>query len=164
MIRELADSCAQEETPPSSTCDTALPAPLSARIQELLLEGHRDATVAEQLNIEAWSRASGAPFDAAAVRRIRQSLGLETLWESLREAGALSTAEMAVRMGVGLNTIRNWARTGRAHGRRCGDGRRWIFDPIDQQPEPIQQLAAAHATMQRPRGVLSAAATGRGAV
>lgn len=87
--------------------------------------------------------------------------------DALCEVGKLSSPEIAVRLGVGLTTIQNWARNGRLRGRRCGGGHggRWVFDAIEEQPDAVQQLAAAHAIgYQQGRGVLSAAAAGRGAV
>lgn len=164
-IRELttryAQGQAQRHGPPDAT-----PPALRARIDELLLDGHQDAAVAEHLNAEGWSRACGASFDGAAIRKARQRCGLETLWKRLHAAGKLTTPEFALLLGVGLNTVRNWANSGRAQGRRCGDGirARWMFDPIDEQPVPIRRRAAERATMKRRRGVLSDAAAGRGAV
>jgi DNA invertase Pin-like site-specific DNA recombinase/DNA-binding transcriptional regulator YiaG len=152
---------ARRPTPPDST-----PPALRARIDELLLEGHDDASVAERLNAEGWSRGTGAPYDHAAVRYIRKRCSLKTLWARLRENGKMTTPEMAVCLGIGLKTVGNWVRAGRLRGRLCGKGLRprWLFDPIDEQPEPVRQLAASRDTMKKYRGVLSDAATGQGAI
>ena len=167
-IQQLASRRASSPASPPSSASTP---PLVARIRELLLSGHEATVIAERLNAEGWSRRCKRPFDAAAVRAARWHWGLKTSWEAMREAGMLSSQDMVVRTGVGLSTIHKWARDGLVRGRRCGDGRtaRWLFDPITEQPEPLQQLAAARAIEhqtghQRGRGLLSTAAAGRGAV
>ena len=93
----------------------------------------------------------------------------ETPWSRLRQAGKLTTPEMAVRLGIGLKTAANWARAGRLRGQRFSKGlrARWIFDPIDDQPEEIRQRAVKCATVKPRGGLLShaaAAVAGRGAV
>ena len=163
--RELADNYAHPQPSRPSPPDSAPPA-LRARIDELLLDGHHDASVAERLNAEEWSRGTGAPYHAAAVRSIRKRHGLELLWTRLHEEGQMTTTEIAVCLGLGLKTVGNWVRAGRLRGRLCGKGTRprWLFDPIEQQPEPIRQRAAERAKMPPRRGLLSDAAAGRGAV
>ena len=78
----------------------------------------------------------------------------------------LTTPEMGVRLGISLKTVGNWARAGRLRGKRCARGQRgpWLFEPMDDQPEPIRQRAAVRATLPRRPGLLSDAAAGRGAV
>ena len=91
---------------------------------------------------------------------------VQPIQQQLRDAGKLSTREIAVRLGISMGTAYNWARAGRLRGKHCSDATRarWAFDPIDQQPEPIRRLAAKRATMPKRRGLLSDAATGQGAV
>ena len=138
----------------------------TARQHALLAEGHPGAVIAQQLNAEGCRTPTGSPFRLATVRRIREHHSLHTLWERLRQAGMLTTAEMAVHLGIGLKTVGNWARAGRLRGQRCGTATktRWLFEPLDAQPEPIRQRVAQRATMPRRNGLLSAAATGQGAV
>ena len=142
------------------------PPELRERIDALIVDGLGDAAVAEHLNDEGWTTPAGAAFDAHAVCLTRKRTGLPTLWTRLRDTGMLTTPEMAARLGVGINTVRNWVHSGKLHGRRSGHGLkvRWVFDPIDRQPEPIRLRAAARPTIAGRRGVLSDAAAGRGAV
>jgi DNA invertase Pin-like site-specific DNA recombinase/DNA-binding transcriptional regulator YiaG len=156
QIQQLAAHGTAPHPTPSDRADSTPPA-LRARIDKLLYEGHHDASVAERLNSEAWHTSSAAPYDPAAVRTIRKRTGLKTLWARLRDDGKMSTPEMAVRLGIGLGTVTNWLKAGRLRGRLCGKGPRprWLLDPIDQQPEPIRQLAAARANMPPRRGLLS---------
>ncbi len=164
-IRQRAARHAQDKVALSAPRDSTPPA-LRARLDELLLEGRQDAAVAEYLNSEGWHTPTGAAFDTAAVRNTRKRCGLKTLWARLRETGKLTGPEMAVRLGIGLNTVRNWVKLGRIRGAPCGQRARarWLFEPIDEQPEPIRRLVAARATMPQRRGILSDAAAGRGAV
>jgi len=164
-IQKLAARCARSPVPRATRLD-AVPSALRDRIDELLLEGHSDGSIAESLNADGWSTRTGAPYNADAIRRLRRRCGLKTPWVRLRDDGKMSTAQTAVRLGISLKTVGNWVRKGRLRGRLCGKGprSRMLVDPIDQQPEPIQQLAAARATMPRRRGTLSDAAAGRGAV
>lgn len=163
-IRQLAARCVERAAARPERRDST-PSALRARIDELLLEGYRDADVAQQLNADGWSRPAGAPFDAVSVRRERERCGLQTLWTRLRDGGLLTTPEVAARFGIGLKTVGNWARAGRLRGKPCGEGQRarWLFDPIDKQPEPVRQRVATRATMEERRGILSDAAAGRGA-
>jgi hypothetical protein len=164
-IQELAARCAQghgvQPTPPDST-----PPALRARIDELLLDEHSDHSIAATLNEQGWPRDNGAPYDAPAVRYIRKQSGLKTLTSRLREEGMMTTAEMAACLGIGLKTVGNWVRASRLRGQLYRKTTRplWLFEPIDKQPEPIRQLVAQRATLSEPRGLISDAAAGRGAI
>jgi excisionase family DNA binding protein len=147
-------------------CRDSTPPGLRARIEELVLAGHHDADMAGYLNDEGWRRPKGTRFDAISVSRTRRRCRVPTLWARLREEGMLTTPEMAVALGIGIKTVANWARVGRLRGNRCGKAprARWLFEPLDAQPEPIRQRVAARATVKRHRGLLSDAAAGQGAI
>lgn len=163
-IRKLAADRALAATACLPELETPLPA-LPARVDELLQDGYDYASIAERLNTDGWSRATGA-FHAGAVRSIRNRWGLLTAREHLRTSGKLTSPQMAVLLGIGIKTAVNWARTGKLRGQRHGMGSRgtWIFDPINDQPESIRQRVAARAISCNRRGVLSDAAVGQGAV
>lgn len=167
-VRRLA--LRQEELPgqgsrPAPRCDMKTAA-LRARIEPLVLDGHDDAAVAEILNVEGWRTECGATFRASSARGTRERCGIKTLWAQKLDAGKLTSSRVAVLLGFGITTVNNWADAGKLRGTRCGSGpkARWALDPIEEQPEPIRQLAARRATLPRYHGVLSAAAAGRGAV
>jgi len=144
---------------------TPTPPKLRARVDELLLEGLTNTAIAERLNEEGWRRPTGLPFDHTSVRSLRERCGLKTLRDRQREAGMLTSTEVAVRLGMSLGTVRDWARAGRLRGKRHVQGLRawWIFAPIDEQPEPIRQRAAERAALPKRRGLLSDAAAAHAA-
>ena len=160
--REQPGRHASQPAPPRDTIPTAL----RARLEQLVLDGHNDAAIAEILNAEHRRTRSGAAFVAVTVRDTREHCGIKTLWAQQLAAGKLSTSQMAALLGYGMKTINHWADAGKLRGRRCGSGphAHWALDPIDEQPEPIRQLAARRVNLPRYHGVLSAAAAGRGAV
>jgi excisionase family DNA binding protein len=163
-IRELAERRALPATTDALPAATTLP-DLPARVEALLQTGDGDAHIADRLNAEGWQRAAG-PFRARTVRDLRLKFGIRSARDRLRQAGQLTTAELASRLGIGINTVRDWARAGRLRGQcqQSGDQATWLFDPIADQPEPIRQRAASRATLGPRRGVLSDAAAGLGAV
>ncbi|MBN2563331.1 MAG: helix-turn-helix domain-containing protein [Phycisphaerae bacterium] len=113
-IRELAVRNAQAATSQLPLCEATLPE-LPARIDELLRDGYGDAEIAERLTAEGWRRAKGA-FQASNISQIRRRWGLKSAVERIRMTGKLTTSEMAVRLGIGLKTVGNWARAGRLNG------------------------------------------------
>ena len=162
-IQEIARRHAKTQAAPDLRTDTALPE-LPARVSDLLDAGHDDADIAAQLNTEGWPRANG-PFDARSVAKIRRRWGLASARERLRASGNLTTQEIAIRLGIGVSTVYAWGRTGRLRGRHVGRPATWIFDAIEDQPEPVRQRAASRATVGRRRpGLLSDAAAGPGAL
>lgn len=163
-IQELAAK-AKDAPIRSHRLPNPTPPKLRARIEELR-DDHHDVGVAEQLNTEGWHTNNGSPFNAQTVRRIRRRCGIQSLWTRLRQTGKLTSVDMAVCLGIGLRTVSDWARKGRLRARRCGQGTRarWLFDPIEEQPEDVRQLASARAALGPRRGVVSAEPAGEGAV
>lgn len=163
-ILELAARRARSSTTDALSAATSLP-DLPARVDELLQAGDDDAHIADRLNAEGWTQAA-RPLCARTVRNLRRKFDLRSPRDRLRQAGQLTTAAMASRLGIGINTVRNWARAGRLRGQchRSSGQLTWLFDPIADQPEPIRQRVASRATLAPRRGVLSDAAAGPGAV
>ena len=158
---------------PGEACGEPRPAPpagatsdVRARIAELVLGGHDDTAIAERLDAEECRTVTGRTFAAASVRVARERWGIKSLWAQQLAAGKLTSSQMAALLGVNVTTINNWAHAGKLRGRRCGRTRqaRWALDPIDEQSEPIRQLAAKRVTLPKYHGVLSAAVAARGAV
>ena len=125
------------------------------RIAQLLELYDDDRQAAEQLNAEGFLTGARKPFNIDAVSWVRYSHGLKTRKERLRESGRLTTCEMAGRLGLSVATVRQWVRDGHLTAERHGRKATWLINPIDEQPEEIQQLAARCAQSQAPRSINS---------
>jgi excisionase family DNA binding protein len=162
----IVERCDRQQTGaqrPRTARNDATSQELRDRI-DTLLEDHDDAQVAQRLNDEEWRTATGRPFNGKAVRHIRLAHHLRCFWTRLRRRGKLSSAEMAVALGVGLSTIENWAHQGRLRGNLYGTRRNWLFEPMDEQPPEIRERASAHGRLPRTPGHASAATDAPGAV
>ena len=115
-----------------------------ARVEKLL-ETRTYAAAATQLNDEGLTTGAGAPFDADAVRWLRQRWGLKNYRDHLIAAGYLATTEMAARLGIGERKIRQWQYCGRLRASKHNDKGDYLFEPIDRQSPSIQALATVDA-------------------
>ena len=147
-IRQRVATPRRPRRPPPSA---AIAADLRNRIDRLLAD-HDDSEIAVLLNAAGVRTGSGAPFSREAVRYIRLSYHLKTRVDRHKLAGKLSTSAMARRLGIGLRTVEHWARRGKLRGTRHAPNRSWILESIADQPEEIQQIAAAQATVPLPSG------------
>jgi len=103
-----------------------------------LLATDTDAEVAVKLNAEGFLTGAGASFNAAAVGWLRRRWGLKGYREHLLAAGHLTSAEMAVRLGVSEWQVKAWRRTGRIRATLYNNKSQWLYHPIEQQPDWIQ--------------------------
>jgi DNA-binding transcriptional regulator YiaG len=111
------------------------------RIDQLLQ--HCDVKqVAEHLNAQGLLTGAQKPFDVDAVRWVCYVHGLKTPLQRLREAGKLTLSDMSNRIGVSESTLRDWARDGRLKAQKHAAKPQWLCDPIEQQPDTVQKLAA----------------------
>jgi hypothetical protein len=140
-----------------ATTTLSVPVPLSAwrRRQthpralartETLLATHTDTEVAVKLNEEGFLTGAGAPFNADAVSWLRRRWGLKSYREHLLAAGYLTSAEMAVRLGIGEQQMKVWRRAGRLLGTLYNDKSQWLYHPIEQQSDWIQARVACNDT------------------
>ena len=111
-----------------------------ARAAELIAK-HTCSEVATQLNEEGFTTGAGAPFSAGAVRWLRTRWKLKNKQDHLRAAGKLTSAEMAARLGIGERVLRGWRQAGRLSATSCNDRGDWMYDPIEEQSDWIQQQA-----------------------
>ena len=113
---------------------------------EVLLQAHTSTEVAAKLNEEGFTTGAGAPFDAAAVKWLKQRWGLKAYRDHLLAAGKLTTIEMAKQLGVSARRLCDWRLHGRLSATRCNDKGEWLYDPIEQQPQWIQGRRTCYAT------------------
>jgi hypothetical protein len=103
--------------------------------------------VATQLNERGLETGAGGPFCSASVRWIRYSAGLKSYKERLREAGMLTTQEIAAQLGVSESTVKLWHRKGLLKGCKCNDRGDWLYHPQGKNP-PIQKLSERQSLRQ----------------
>jgi len=143
--------CERRKTPPAAVAEA-----------DALLAEHTDSEVAAILDERGYTTGAGASFDTNAVAWLRKTYDLASLKERLRAAGGLTGTELAGQLCITVNHLRQLARQGQLEARTCNDRGERIFAPLPDQPEPIRQRAARHATLdQRHR---SCANPARGAV
>jgi DNA invertase Pin-like site-specific DNA recombinase len=73
-----------------------------------LLDRHTDKKIAELLNNRGFRTGRGHPFKANTVGWIRNTYGLKSLYERLREKGLFTQNEIALQFKVTPTTVRNW--------------------------------------------------------
>lgn len=81
------------------------------RIDELL-DNHIEDEIAQRLNAEGWRSGEGLDFTRARVVGIRNRYELRTRYERLRAKGLLTLHEIADRLGVHHQTVKNWRAAG----------------------------------------------------
>jgi hypothetical protein len=86
-----------------------------------LLDHHTSGGIARILNERGFRPGMGGAFSTQMVRNITQRYRLRSRYDRLREAGMLTSDEMARRLGVTRGTVNIWRRHGLLHGRHCGD-------------------------------------------
>jgi DNA invertase Pin-like site-specific DNA recombinase/DNA-binding transcriptional regulator YiaG len=111
-----------------------------ARAAELVAE-HTSSEVATRLNEEGFTTGAGARFSATAVRWLRTRWKLKNRQDYLRDAGKLTSAEMAARLGISERVLRDWRQAGCLRATRCNDRGDWMYEPVEQQSDWIQQQA-----------------------
>jgi len=94
-----------------------------------LLAHHTDGQIAKILNERGLRSGRDRPFNRQIVTRIREGYGLKSCYDHLREAGMLTTEEMAARLGVCTYTIKNWRIAGLLLGHPFDDRNRCLYDP-----------------------------------
>jgi len=90
------------------------------RIRDLVLKGHYDEKIAEQLNNEERVTGKQRPWDQAAVGRVRRRLKVPRPGATppnkpipdQRADGLYSTRAVAERFGVPTRTVNRWAKVG----------------------------------------------------
>jgi len=123
-----------------------------------LLDHHTCPEIASVLNERGLRSGPGLQFNTENLSRVIQAYGIKTRYERLRAQGMLTGEEMAERLGVTPDTIRNW----RKHGLVTGfpySGKHECLYPFPVA-EPPMKLLGRKLDDRRPHGSSNA----RGAV
>jgi DNA invertase Pin-like site-specific DNA recombinase len=109
-------------------------ADIVAQIDALLDEGRTDKEIAAIFNERGLKTGAGESFTVTSVRWVRSVMHIKSLRKRLRAKGMLTSTEMGRLLGVDRQTVVKRAKLGELRGRRTNDKGRWVFWPLDQQP------------------------------
>ena len=109
------------------------PAEAVAAIDELL-DHHTHAEIAGILNDRGVTSGEGRPFHRLMVRNIRDEYGLRSREQRLRDAGLLTLAETADRLGVSTKTVKIWHHAGLITGHPYNDKGQCLYPPPGENP------------------------------
>jgi DNA invertase Pin-like site-specific DNA recombinase len=120
---------------------------LMDRVVALRQAGHTTQRIAEQLHAEGFRppRCRG-PFNAAIVQQLlyrRGLMGNERADHAILQPGECWLADLAGRVGVSLNKLRDWVRRGWLHARRTPIQGYWIAWADGKELKRLRQLFAA---------------------
>jgi len=100
-----------------------------------LLEECTDSEIAKRLNDQTLRSGEGKPFHRLMIRRIRETYGLKTRYDRLRETGMLTLQEIAEKLDVSKPTVKIWRRAGLLRAHRYSDKNEFLFeDPKERAP------------------------------
>ena len=119
--------------PPTAAQLRKTPAAAVTAIDELL-DRHTHAQIATILNDRGLTSGEGRPFHRLIIRNIRDEYGLRSREQRLRDAGMLTLAEMAVRLGVPAKTVKIWHHAGLITGHPFNDKGQCLYPPPGENP------------------------------
>ena len=119
--------------PPTAAQMRKTPAEAVAAIDELL-STHTHTEIAGILNTRGVTSGEGHPFHRLMVRNIRDEYHLRSREQRLRDAGLLTLAEAADRLGVSTRTIKIWHHAGLITGHPYNDKGQCLYPPPGPNP------------------------------
>ena len=102
------------------------PEHIVALIDEFL-DRHTDAEAAELLNERGCVTGAGEKFSKESVRWIRNSKGLKSYKERLKEKGMMTPDEISKCCGISYDTVKSWRKKGVLIGKKCNDKGDWLY-------------------------------------
>lgn len=94
-----------------------------------LLDNHTDKAIAAILNERGMRSCDGGDLNRLMIRHIRLAYGLRSRYERLREAGYLSSEEIAEQLGIAVSTVKNWRCKGWLQAVAYDDKPRYLYAP-----------------------------------
>jgi DNA invertase Pin-like site-specific DNA recombinase len=119
--------------PPNAAQLRKTPAAVVTAIDELL-DRHTHAQIAGILNDRGLTSGEGRPFHRLIIRNIRDEYGLRSREQRLRDAGMLTLAEMASRLGMPAKTVKIWYHAGLITGHPYNDKGQCLYPPPGPNP------------------------------
>jgi len=96
-----------------------------------LLDDLTDGQIAEELNRQEYLSGTGQRFTLFMVGSLRRDYRLKSRYDRLREAGMLTLAETAKRLGVSAKTIKRWQQHGLLGGHMYNDKNQFLYEPVE---------------------------------
>jgi DNA invertase Pin-like site-specific DNA recombinase len=94
---------------------------------DAMLEHHTDSEIVKLLNERGQKSGDGTSFTSMIIKHLRHTYGLKTREQRLREAGMLTTTEIAAALGVSTCTIKIWRARGLLRGLPYNDKGEWLY-------------------------------------
>jgi DNA invertase Pin-like site-specific DNA recombinase len=94
---------------------------------DAMAELHTDNEIVKLLNDRGQKSGDGSPFTRAIIQHLRHAHRLKTREQRLREAGMLTTTEIASALGVSTCTIKIWRARGLLRGLPYNDKGEWLY-------------------------------------
>jgi hypothetical protein len=106
---------------------------------DAMLEHHTHSEIVKLLNERGQKSGDGTPFTSMIIKHLRHAYGLKTREQRLREAGMLTTTEIASALGVSIATIKIWRTRGLLRGLPYNDKGEWLYaKPAEDAPTKQQ--------------------------
>jgi hypothetical protein len=103
--------------------------PETVQTIDVLLNEYTDQQVAAILNERGIRPGKGGAFRARLVANVRRAYGLKSRYERLREAGMLSSEEVAKVLAIKKKTVQVWHKAGLIRGHAYNDRNCCLFEP-----------------------------------
>jgi hypothetical protein len=96
-----------------------------------LIDEHTDKAIAAILNARGLRSCDGGEFHRLMIRNMRLAYGLKSRYERLREAGYLTTPEIAEQLGIAVATANEWRYKGWLKAVAYDDKPRYLYPPLE---------------------------------
>ena len=94
-----------------------------------MLDECTDGQIVTRLNGQGLRSGKGKPFTRIIITNIRNSYGLRSRYQRLRQAGMLSLTEMANRLKLCKGTVKQWRRSGLLQAHAYNDKKEYLYEP-----------------------------------
>lgn len=101
--------------------------PDAVRDIDAMLEHHTHGEIVTLLNERGRKSGDGTPFTNTILKHLLHSYGLKSREQRLRDAGMLTTTEIASALGVSTCTIKTWRACGLLRGLPYNDKGEWLY-------------------------------------
>ena len=102
---------------------------------DALREHHTDAQIADILNERGHLSGDGKRFHGHRVSDLARAYGLKSRYDRLREAGLLTSRQIADLLGIHVQTANIWRRHGLLRAHACNDNNDFLYEhPGDDPP------------------------------